>query len=156
MQVLAKDFHGARAMALHALTTLPFWLALAGVATSYYFYLRRPDIPAAIKARFGRSSTACSRTSTTWTGSTSTCWRRAARAVGTGLWRGGDVAVIDGDRERIGALGGGVAGVVRLMQNGYLYWYALVMILGVMGLMTWQLWPFLAQLLGLLKREHTE
>ncbi len=34
------------------------------------------------------------------------------------------------------------ARVVRL-QSGYLYWYALVMILGVMGLMTWQLWPYI-------------
>ena len=29
------------------------------------------------------------------------------------------------------------------VQSGYLYWYALVMILGVMGLMTWQLWPYI-------------
>jgi len=26
------------------------------------------------------------------------------------------------------------------VQTGYLYWYALVMILGVILLMTWQLW----------------
>ena len=36
---------------------------------------------------------------------------------------------------------GGIAGLVRLIQTGHLYWYALVMILGVVGLMTWQLWP---------------
>ena len=35
------------------------------------------------------------------------------------------------------------AGVVRLIQTGHLYWYALVMILGVFGLLTWQLWPYL-------------
>jgi len=33
--------------------------------------------------------------------------------------------------------------VVRRVQTGHLYWYALVMILGVIGLMTWQLWPFI-------------
>jgi len=27
------------------------------------------------------------------------------------------------------------------VQTGHLYWYALVMILGVFGLLTWQLWP---------------
>jgi len=42
---------------------------------------------------------------------------------------------------------GAVAGVVRMVQTGHLYWYALVMILGVVGLMTWQLWPFLSSLL---------
>ena len=40
------------------------------------------------------------------------------------------------------------AGVMRLVQTGHLYWYALVMILGVIGLMTWQLWPHLSGLLG--------
>jgi glycosyltransferase involved in cell wall biosynthesis len=38
---------------------------------------------------------------------------------------------------------GMAAAVLRLLQNGYLYWYALVMIVGVVGLMTWQLWPYL-------------
>ncbi len=32
MQELAKAFHGPVQMALHALSTLPFWLAVAGVA----------------------------------------------------------------------------------------------------------------------------
>jgi NADH-quinone oxidoreductase subunit L len=33
-----------------------------------------------------------------------------------------------------------MAGVMRLLQTGYLYWYALVMVLGVFALLTWQLW----------------
>ena len=45
--------------------------------------------------------------------------------------------------------GGAIAGVVRLVQTGHLYWYALVMILGVFGLMTWQLWPYLHSLLSI-------
>ena len=73
-----------------------------------------------------------------------------ARLLGTGLWKGGDEAVIDGvvingsarsDRRRSPALG-------AALQTGYLYWYALVMILGVIGLMTWQLWPFLGMPAG--------
>jgi NADH-quinone oxidoreductase subunit L len=35
MAELAQHFHGAAAMALHGLTTLPFWLALAGVVTAW-------------------------------------------------------------------------------------------------------------------------
>ena len=62
-------------------------------------------------------------------------------------WRPGliDGIAINGSARAVGWL----AGVVRLVQTGHLYWYALVMILGVFGLMTWQLWPFL---LGLLRR----
>jgi len=37
---------------------------------------------------------------------------------------------------------------VRRFQSGYLYWYALVMIVGVVGLMTWQLWPFFGNPFG--------
>jgi NADH-quinone oxidoreductase subunit L len=72
-----------------------------------------------------------------------------ARLLGTGLWKGGDGAVIDGFLINGTARGiGGIASVVRLIQTGYLYWYALVMILGVIGLMTWQLWPYLSVMLG--------
>jgi NADH-quinone oxidoreductase subunit L len=67
-----------------------------------------------------------------------------ARLLGRGLWKGGDQGVIDGffvngSARAVGAF----AGVVRLVQTGHLYWYALVMILGVFGLLTWQLWPYL-------------
>jgi len=43
---------------------------------------------------------------------------------------------------------GAFAGMTRLIQTGYLSWYALVMVLGIFGLMTWQLWPFLTSLIG--------
>ena len=52
MEELAREFHGPVAMALHAVTGPIFWLALAGVVASWYFYLRRPDIPAALQQRF--------------------------------------------------------------------------------------------------------
>ena len=70
---------------------------------------------------------------------------RGARLLGTGLWKGGDEGFIDGflingTAHEVGAL----AGIGKKLQSGYLYFYALVMIVGVIGLMTWQLWPFLA------------
>ena len=58
MEELAEEFHGAAAMALHGLTTLPFWLALAGVVAAYVFYLVKPAIPAAIAAHASAPSTA--------------------------------------------------------------------------------------------------
>jgi NADH-quinone oxidoreductase subunit L len=56
------------------------------------------------------------------------------------------VGVIDNAINGSARAVGGLAGVIRLMQTGYLYWYALVMILGVFVLMTWQLWPYLSSL----------
>ena len=73
----------------------------------------------------------------------------AARLVGQGLWKGGDVGLIDGAVINGSARAvSGIASVVRMVQTGYLYWYALVMILGVIGLLTWQLWPHLLALKG--------
>ncbi|MEY3253080.1 MAG: NADH-quinone oxidoreductase, subunit NuoL, partial [Pseudomonadota bacterium] len=48
MAELAKTFHGPVAMALHGVVTLPFWLALGGVVTAWFFYLKAPHIPAAL------------------------------------------------------------------------------------------------------------
>ena len=37
---------------------------------------------------------------------------------------------------------------MRLLQSGFIYWYALVMVLGVFVLLSWQLWPYLSGLIG--------
>jgi NADH-quinone oxidoreductase subunit L len=68
---------------------------------------------------------------------------KGARLIGTGLWKGGDEALIDGALVNGSAnLVGRVAGLVRQLQTGHLYQYALVMLLGIFGLLTWQLWPY--------------
>jgi NADH-quinone oxidoreductase subunit L len=148
MEELAHEFHGAAAMALHGLTSLPFWLALAGVVTAYVFYMVKPAIPAWFKSRFSFIQRLFeNKYYLDWFNEH--VLAAGARMLGTGLWKGGDMALIDGVVINGSARAiGGFAGVVRLIQSGYLYWYALVMILGVIGLMTWQLWPYLSGLLG--------
>ena len=143
MEHLAEEFHGATAMALHGLMSLPFWLAAAGVALAYLFYLVKPEIPTAIKMRFGFLYRLLeNKYYMDWINEN--VFARAARIMGQGLWKGGDVALIDGAVINGSARAvGGFASVVRLIQSGYLYWYALVMILGVVGLLTWRLWPVL-------------
>ena len=148
MAELGEEFHGAAAMALHGLTTLPFWLALAGVVAAWVFYLRRPDIPAALKARFGFLYRLLdNKYYMDWINEN--LLAPAARGVGLGLWKGGDVALIDGvlidgSARAVGA----VAVMSRALQSGHLYWYALVMIVGVIGLLTWMQWPFLSAMMA--------
>ncbi|HEV7915380.1 MAG TPA: NADH-quinone oxidoreductase subunit L [Albitalea sp.] len=143
MAEMATEFHGAVAMALHGLSSLPFFLALAGVVVAYVFYLVMPQIPAAIQKRFGFVHRVLeNKYYMDWFNEN--VLARAARLMGQGLWKGGDVGlidgvVIDGSARAVG----GIAAVMRLLQTGYLYFYALIMILGVLGLMTWQLWPSL-------------
>ncbi|TWG37501.1 NADH dehydrogenase subunit L [Acidovorax delafieldii] len=140
MAHMAEHFHSAWAMALHGLQTAPFWLALAGVALSYYMYMVNPALPTAIKARVQPIYTLLeNKYYLDWINEN--ILARGARALGVGLWKGGDQAVIDG------ALVNGswklvrwVAGVVRWVQSGFIYHYALVMILGVFVLMTYFVW----------------
>jgi NADH-quinone oxidoreductase subunit L len=143
MEELAQEFHGAAAMALHGLTSLPFWLALSGVVTAYVFYMVAPSIPATL-AKVLRPVVIVLENKSFMDWINENILARAARLIGVGLWKGGDAGLIDGlvingSAKTIG----GIASLVRRVQTGYLYWYALVMILGVMGLMTWQLWPYI-------------
>ena len=148
MEELAQEFHGAMGMASHALTSLPFLLALAGVVTSYVFYMIAPAIPAAIR-RVASPIYTILENKYFMDAFNEHVIAAGARLLGKGLWKGGDQGIIDGAVINGSAKAvGGIAGVVRLVQTGYLYWYALVMILGVFGLMTWQLWPQLTSLFG--------
>ena len=140
LEEMAKGFHGPVQMAMHALTTAPFWLALAGVVTAYYMYMINPALPAAIKARVLPIYTLLeNKYYLDWFNEN--VLARGARALGTGLWKGGDEYVIDG------ALVNGswkmvawVSSVVRRAQTGYLYHYALAMIMGIFVLMTYFVW----------------
>ena len=140
MEELAKAFHGPAQMAWHALTTLPFWLALAGVATSYYMYMVNPALPTAIKSRVQPIYMLLeNKYYLDWINEN--ILARGARAVGTGLWKWGDQVLIDGVIVNGSwKLVAQVSGVVRKVQSGYLYHYALAMILGVFVLMTYFVW----------------
>jgi NADH-quinone oxidoreductase subunit L len=150
MHELAMEFEGALQMGLHGFTSLPFWLALAGVVVAWFFYLKAPAIPAAI-ARIFRPVYVLFENKYYMDWINENILARLARWVGIGLWKGGDAGLIDGLVINGSARGIGVlAAVTRHLQTGYLYWYALVMILGVFGLMTWQLWPYLSNLTRLM------
>jgi NADH-quinone oxidoreductase subunit L len=140
MAALAKEFHGPAQMAWHALTTLPFLLALAGVLTSYYMYMVNPALPTAIKARMLPIYTLLeNKYYLDWFNEN--ILARGARALGTVLWKAGDQFLIDGvvvnGSWKVVAW---VSGVARRVQSGYLYHYALAMILGVFVLMTYFVW----------------
>ena len=140
MAELGKMFHGPVAMAIHAFSTAPFWLALAGVALAYYMYMVNPALPAAIQRAVQPLHTLLeNKYYMDWINEN--ILARAARALGTGLWKAGDQAVIDGAVVNGSwKVVGWVSGMVRWAQTGYLYHYALVMIVGVFVFLTWFVW----------------
>ncbi len=136
MEHLAEHFHGAAAMGIHALTTLPFILALSGVVLSWFFYMKRPDIPAAIQRRFSAIHTLFEN-KYYFDKFNEVVFAGGARMLGKVLWRGGDVAIIDGIIVNGSAkVVGWISSITRLFQTGYVYHYAFTMIIGVFVLMT--------------------
>ncbi|HEY2255658.1 MAG TPA: NADH-quinone oxidoreductase subunit L, partial [Variovorax sp.] len=140
MKELAEAFQGPMAMALHGFASAPFWLALAGVVATWYMYLVNPALPAAIKRAFGPIYTLLeNKYYMDWFNENVIA--RATRALGVGLWKGGDEGVIDGAIVNGSwKVVGRVAGVVRWFQSGYIYHYAFAMLLGIFVLMSYFVW----------------
>ncbi|MFZ2122285.1 MAG: NADH-quinone oxidoreductase subunit L [Rhodoferax sp.] len=140
MELLREEFHGPVQLALHGLSAAPFWLALAGVVSSYYLYMVNPALPAAIKRSFMPIYTLLeNKYYMDWFNEN--VLAPAARGLGVALWKVGDQAVIDGAVVNGSwRIVGWVSGVVRKLQTGYLYDYALTMVLGIFVLMTYFVW----------------
>ena len=139
LEVMGEEFHGPWAMAVHALTTMPFILAVAGVALSYYMYMVNPALPTAIKR-------ICQPIYTLLDNKYYLDWfnenvlARGARVLGGLLWEN-DKKVIDGT-----FVNGSwkvvrvFSNIARRFQTGYIYHYAFSMIAGVFLLMTYFVW----------------
>jgi NADH-quinone oxidoreductase subunit L len=128
--------------ALHGLASPPFWLAVAGAVTAYFFFLRNPAWADRAAQRFSwLYRVLVQKYYFDWFNEKVIA--PLTRGIGIGLWRGGDEALIDG------ALVNGTAegvnwfgGVLRLVQNGYLYSYAFWMMIGLALLLGWFLMHF--------------
>jgi NADH-quinone oxidoreductase subunit L len=131
MAQLREHYHGAVEMGLHAFVTAPFFLMLAGIVLAWFFYLVRPDIPAAIAVRFSGvyrlldNKYYLDRIN-------EVVFAGGARLLGRGLWKGGDQALIDGLAVNGSAkLVGWIAVLSRALQSGYIYHYAFAMLVGI-------------------------
>ena len=142
IEQLGATFTGVFGMMAHAFVTVPFWLSVGGIVTAWFLYQVRTDLPAKIKKLSGPIYTVLDRKyfideiySWLFAGGT--------RVLGTGLWKIGDVKIIDG------FFVNGTAKVVawtamlsRRFQTGYIYHYVFTMIVGVFAIMTLWLYQF--------------
>ncbi|SHF62004.1 NADH dehydrogenase subunit L [Lampropedia hyalina DSM 16112] len=140
MAYLADHIHGWWELAVHGFVTAPFWLALSGVVAAWYCYLVNPAVPAFFRKTFSPIYTLFEEKyymDKLWINVIAGGFMRLGRV----FWKAGDQALIDGavvngSWKAVGWF----AGVVRWFQAGYIYYYALVMILGVFALMTYFVW----------------
>ncbi len=138
---LSQDFwHGSLALVTHSVQTPVLWLALSGVATAWFLYLKRPDIPETLYRKFKGLYVLLDRKyyfDDLWIKG----FAGGGRKLGDLLWKRGDQFLIDGvlvngTANTIGRL----AGVLRQLQSGYLYTYAFAMIIGLTMLLGWLIW----------------
>jgi NADH-quinone oxidoreductase subunit L len=143
VEELGREFHGALAMGIGSLTSLPLWLAAAGVALAWFFYMKAPRYPAAIAERFAPVKRLLDN-KYYLDEVYFAVFARGSRLLGTAFWKFGDVLLIDGLVVNGSAgLVGRFARVVRKWQTGFIYSYAATMIIGVLALMSFWFAPLL-------------
>jgi NADH-quinone oxidoreductase subunit L len=135
MEELQHEFVNPMQMMLHGILSLPFLLALAGAGTAFYLYILRPDLPGVLREKMAplvrilEDKYGLDRFNDWF-------FAGGARLLGGGLWKVGDVTVIDGLINASARLVNWFSFETRRLQSGYIYTYALVMLVGVFVLLT--------------------
>ena len=140
LHYLAEHWHGQAAFINHGMTAPPFWLSMGGLGLATLVWLLWYRRDPSIDARLQRASGPVARVLENKYGFDDFNQRVFAgggRAFGNLLWSAGDRtlidgAVVNGSARAVGLL----AGIVRHVQTGYLYHYAIAMIIGLVALLT--------------------
>ena len=135
LAALGADYHGQWGMIEHGILSMPFALALSGVALAWLFYLKSPQLADTARQKLSWLYTLLDRKY--WVDELYVkVFSDGGRALGKGFWKLGDVAIIDGIIINGSAkMVAWIAAIVRQMQTGMLYHYAFAMILGLVGLL---------------------
>ena len=128
---LGEGYHGVWGFILHGFMAPPFWLAVMGIGTAYYVYMRRPQL-ADLAAQRLRVIYNILVQKYGFDDFNQFVFAGGGRALGRLLWRIGDVLVIDGLLVNGTAKTvGWISTKIRNLQTGYLYHYAFAMIIGL-------------------------
>jgi len=134
---VSADFGSPVQFALHGLHQWPFVLVVLGAITAWVFFLKRPALADQAAHRFRLLyRTLVQKYYFDW------LYERVIAAltwlIGLGLWKGGDETLIDGALVNGTAEAmSGFGGLLRRVQNGYLYSYAFWMMIGLALLLAW-------------------
>jgi len=140
LATMAQSYRGVFDEALYAVRTLPFWFSISGIFVAWFMVVVSPKLGENLRRRFS------------WP------YRILLNKYGFDIF--GDTVIVRGGRKLanvffyIGDLKildyfivGGSGRVItrisklgRRLQSGYLYHYAFVMIIGLLGFLIWLLW----------------
>jgi NADH-quinone oxidoreductase subunit L len=136
---IKEHYHGVFSFVGHGLISAPFWLAMAGLASAYYIYMKQPSIAQWGYDKFRFVHTLLDKKYFADEFNMAV-FAGGAIALGKGLWAAGDRFLIDGLLVNGSAkVTGWFASIIRNVQTGYLYHYAFSIIIGVLAIMSWLL-----------------
>lgn len=139
---MASDYHGPWQMMLHAIYTLPFWLAIAGIVCAWVSYIAVPVIPAFFAKHFSVLRTILIH-KYGFDDFNNLVFVRGGRKLANWLFQVGDVKILDDYMVNgSGRLIEWLSNTTRRLQSGYLYHYALAMVLGVLVFLGWLLFVY--------------
>ena len=133
---VAETYHGQVGFVLHGLTGPAVWFALAGFVMAWYFYMKEPAAAEKVKQKILPIYNLL--INKYWFDSIyQKVFGEGSISLGKGLWKIGDVGLIDGLLVNGSAkLVGLFSAFARRIQTGYLYHYAFAMIVGLIYLLT--------------------
>lgn len=134
LAMLGEGYHGVLGHMVHGVMMPPFWLAMAGLGTAWFVYMKRPDLAQRARDTLPWAYNILDR-KYGFDEFNDAVFAGGARRLGEWLWRFGDTLLIDtvivnGSARAVGW----VSGRLRLGQTGYLYHYAFAMIIGLLVL----------------------
>ncbi|HEX7731300.1 MAG TPA: NADH-quinone oxidoreductase subunit L [Rhodanobacter sp.] len=143
---MGGHFHGAAAMALDGILSVPFGLVVLAFAITTYIYLFNPAMADRVKSLLKPLWTVLDRKY--WVDDLYfAVFARGGVKLGRLFWKAGDAAVIDGVMvDGTTGMTRRIAAGMRRLQSGYLYQYAFAMIIGLILLLGgyWLFGPMLA------------
>jgi NADH-quinone oxidoreductase subunit L len=130
------EWRSVGAFVQHGVLSLPFWLALAGIASAWYLYVLRPALPDRIKGALGPVYALLDNKYyfdifNDW------FFAGGARKVGGLFSHVGDRMLIEGIVNGSAHLVGRCSALLRRIQSGFVYHYAFTMIIGLFVLLIW-------------------
>jgi len=137
---LAAVYPGYLKKALESVLTLPFWFALSGVFMAWLVVIPLPTIREVMAKRFPMLRKIL-------IGQYGFDWLSDRAIVPCTQWfanlffQTGDLKILD--HYLVNGSGRGISWVsriIRRLQSGYLYHYAFVMIIGLLGFLCWLIW----------------
>ena len=139
LEQLGEHYHGVLGYLQHGVLAPPFFLAMGGLITAWYIYIKNPALADMAQKRAGILYQILINKYYA-DDFNQAVFARGTRGIGQLLWRIGDELIIDGMIVNGSArVVSWFSGVARQVQTGYLYHYAFAMILGLLGMLSWLL-----------------